>query len=72
MQRSRKALLQRRALKKAICGRNHLYTVSVSLLLVLWGLVFLLNIWISHGDGYNGQSQLKFLFICFIFLLGTF
>ncbi|KAL7200036.1 hypothetical protein ACSBR2_022194 [Camellia fascicularis] len=56
MQRSRKALLQRRALKKAICGRNHLYTVSVSLLLVLWGLVFLLNIWISHGDGYNDGS----------------
>ncbi|KAL7227927.1 hypothetical protein ACSBR1_022744 [Camellia fascicularis] len=53
MRRSRKAPLQRRALKKAICGRKHLYTVSVSLLLVLWGLVFLLNIWISHGDGYN-------------------
>ncbi|XAR57462.1 hypothetical protein NMG60_11025616 [Bertholletia excelsa] len=53
MQRSRKALLQRRALRKAICGWRNLYTISLSLLLLLWGLVFLLNIYIGHGDGYD-------------------
>ncbi|XP_075519049.1 SUN domain-containing protein 4-like [Primulina tabacum] len=51
MQRSRRALLQRRALEKAIYGRNQLYKVSLSFVIVLWGLVFLLNIWIGHGDG---------------------
>ncbi|XP_057469816.1 SUN domain-containing protein 4-like isoform X1 [Actinidia eriantha] len=56
MQRSRKALLQRRALKNAICGRNHLYTVTLSMLLVMWGLVFLLNIWISQGAKNNDAS----------------
>lgn len=55
MQRSRKALLHRRALNE-IFGRNHWFTVSLSLLLVMWGLVFLLNIWISRGDGYEDGS----------------
>ncbi|KAK3016460.1 hypothetical protein RJ639_007709 [Escallonia herrerae] len=55
MQRSRKALLQRRASKKALFGRK-LYTLSVSLAFVLWGLVFLLNIWISRGDGHKDGS----------------
>ncbi|XP_043719754.1 SUN domain-containing protein 4-like isoform X2 [Telopea speciosissima] len=51
MQRSRRALLQRRASEKAITGRKSLYyKVSLSLLAVLWVLVFLLNLWISHGD----------------------
>ncbi|XP_042492812.1 SUN domain-containing protein 4-like isoform X2 [Macadamia integrifolia] len=51
MQRSRRALLQRRALEKTSTGRKCLhYKVSLSLLAVLWGLVFLLNLWISLGD----------------------
>ncbi|KAL2893919.1 SUN domain-containing protein 4 [Bienertia sinuspersici] len=52
MQRSRKALLQRRALKKAI-GKNQFYKFSLSVVFVLWGLVFLLNSWISHGNGHH-------------------
>lgn len=54
MQRSRKALLHRRALEKAIYGRSHLYKVSLSLAVVLWGFFFLLNFWTGHGDGYRG------------------
>ncbi|CAN4119679.1 unnamed protein product [Withania somnifera] len=50
MQRSRRALLQRRALEKAIYGRNQAFKVSVSAVAVLWALVFLLNLWIGHGD----------------------
>ncbi|KAH6795363.1 hypothetical protein C2S51_036349 [Perilla frutescens var. frutescens] len=57
MQRSRKALLQRRALEEAICGRSRLYKVSLSAVVVLWGLVFLLNIWIGHGDGHAEKSE---------------
>ncbi|KAH9626466.1 hypothetical protein KSS87_006426 [Heliosperma pusillum] len=49
MQKSRRALLQRRALGKVI-GRDQLFKFSLSLVIVLWGLVFLLNLWISHGD----------------------
>ncbi|XP_021889641.1 uncharacterized protein SLP1 [Carica papaya] len=56
MQRSRRALLQRRALEKANTGRNHLYKVSLSLVFVLWGLVFLLSLWISYGDSYRDAS----------------
>lgn len=50
MQRSRRALLQRRALEKAIYGRNRAYKVSLSAVAFLWALVFLLNLWIGHGD----------------------
>uniref|UniRef100_A0A5B6YMN7 SUN domain-containing protein n=1 Tax=Davidia involucrata TaxID=16924 RepID=A0A5B6YMN7_DAVIN len=57
MQRSRRALLQRRALENVISGRNRLYTVSLSLVVVLWGLVFLLNLWIGHSDGYKDESE---------------
>ncbi|XP_057793769.1 SUN domain-containing protein 4 [Salvia miltiorrhiza] len=57
MQRSRKALLQRRAVKEAICGRSRLYKVSLSVVVVLWGLVFLLNSWIGHGDGQAERSD---------------
>lgn len=67
MQRSRRALLQRRALKKDICGRNRLYKVSLSLVVLLWGLVFLLNIWIGRSDGYKGSHRQEFL-ILFSFL----
>ncbi|XP_021775288.1 uncharacterized protein slp1-like [Chenopodium quinoa] len=55
MQRSRRSLLQRRDLQKAI-GRNHLYKYSLSLVIVLWGLVFLLSPWISNGDGNQDES----------------
>ncbi|KAH0712567.1 hypothetical protein KY289_008526 [Solanum tuberosum] len=50
MQRSRRALLQRRALEKAIYGRERAYKFSLSAVAVLWTLVFLLNLWIGHGD----------------------
>ncbi|KAF2297198.1 hypothetical protein GH714_019289 [Hevea brasiliensis] len=56
MKRSRRALLQRRAFQKAISGRTHLCRVSLSLFLALWGLFFLFSLWISHGDGYRGES----------------
>ncbi|KAH8480427.1 hypothetical protein H0E87_030619 [Populus deltoides] len=56
MQRSRRAFLERRALEKDIRGKNQFYKVSLSLVFVLWGLVFLLSIWISHGDGYTDGS----------------
>ncbi|CBI17031.3 unnamed protein product, partial [Vitis vinifera] len=61
MQRSRRALLQRRALEKAIIGRSRLYKVSLSLVFVLWGLVFLLSLWISHGDGYQDGSGMPLI-----------
>lgn len=57
MQRSRKALLERRALKQSFYGRNHLYKVSLSLAVVLWVFLFLLNLWIGHGDGYKDGSE---------------
>lgn len=60
MQRSRRALLQRRDLKKAI-GRKCLYKYSLSLVILLWGLVFLLNSWISHGDGHQDESGARAL-----------
>lgn len=63
MQRSRRAFLQRRALEKAISGRNLLYKVSLSLVVAFWGLVFLLNLWIGHGDGYRGNSLINHLIL---------
>jgi len=54
MQRSRKALLERRAVEKATSGRSYLYKISLSLVFVLWGLVFLFSLWISCGYGYGG------------------
>ncbi|KAL8060035.1 hypothetical protein ABFX02_03G127100 [Erythranthe guttata] len=57
MQRSRRALQQRRALEDAVCGRNRLYKVSLSVVVVLWGLVFLLNTWIGHGHGQKEVSE---------------
>ncbi|KAL9273930.1 SUN domain-containing protein [Drosera capensis] len=53
MQRSRKALLQRRALEKVL-GRNRLFKLSLSLAIVLWGL--LLNFWIRHSTGDTDTS----------------
>ncbi|XP_020547428.1 uncharacterized protein SLP1 isoform X2 [Sesamum indicum] len=57
MQRSRRALLQRRALEESICGRNRLYKVSVSVVVILWGLVFFLNTWIGHGDFHKAKPE---------------
>ncbi|KAI9099567.1 hypothetical protein K1719_024572 [Acacia pycnantha] len=57
MQRSRKTLLQRRASEKAAGGRSHLYNVSLSLVFILWGLVFLFSLWISHGHGFRDGSE---------------
>lgn len=67
MQRSRRALLQRRALEDTIGGasRNRLYTVSVSAVVVLWGLTFLLNTWNGNGDGQRGQSIIYILLLQF-------
>lgn len=57
MQRSRRALLQRRAL--GFGGRSRLYKVSLSLVFVLWGLVFLFSLWFSRGDGYRDGSTVS-------------
>ncbi|CAK8564724.1 unnamed protein product [Lathyrus sativus] len=57
MQRSRKALLQRRAIEKAANGRNCVYKVSLSLVFVLWGLVLLFSLWLSSGNGYRDASE---------------
>nr|CAD1818151.1 unnamed protein product [Ananas comosus var. bracteatus] len=60
MQRSRRALLQRRAAaleKSSVAGKKRLYEVSLSLLILSWVLIFLLNFWISHGNGYRGQGS---------------
>ena len=64
MQRSRRALLQRRDLEKTIIGQSRLYKVSLSLVFLLWGLVFLLSLWISHGNGFGGESPFEFL-LCY-------
>ncbi|KAJ1387267.1 SUN domain, partial [Sesbania bispinosa] len=56
MQRSRKALQERRAIEKASSGRDYLYKVSLSLVFVLWGLVFPFSLWISRGHGYGDGS----------------
>ncbi|KAJ1409684.1 SUN domain [Sesbania bispinosa] len=58
MQRSRKALLERRAIDKSSTGsgKNHLYEVSLSLVFVLWGLLFLFSLWISYTDGSEEHS----------------
>ncbi|XP_050364846.1 SUN domain-containing protein 4 isoform X2 [Argentina anserina] len=56
MQRSRRALLQRRALERVMSGRSRLYKVSLSLVLALWGFVFLISLWFSQGDGYRDSS----------------
>ncbi|KAJ8627896.1 hypothetical protein MRB53_021203 [Persea americana] len=52
MQRSRRALLQRRALESAISVRNQRYKVSQ--FLALWALAFFLNLWICPADDYEG------------------
>ncbi|RYR55830.1 hypothetical protein Ahy_A05g021696 isoform B [Arachis hypogaea] len=52
MQRSRKALLQRRA---KTC-RSYLYKLSMSLVFVLWGLIFLYSLWISRSHGYTATD----------------
>ncbi|KAJ4847396.1 hypothetical protein Tsubulata_038584 [Turnera subulata] len=51
MQRSRRALLERRASEKA-----RWYKVSLSLAFALWGLLLLLSLWIRRGDGYRDGS----------------
>ncbi|XP_072970535.1 SUN domain-containing protein 4-like [Typha angustifolia] len=59
MQRSRRALLQRRAAleKSSVARRNRLCSVSVSVVIVSWLLIFLLNFFISHSNGYrDGQG----------------
>ncbi|XP_056162014.1 SUN domain-containing protein 4 isoform X3 [Syzygium oleosum] len=57
MQRSRRALLQRRALDRAMSCRSRFYKLSLSLVFVLWGLVLLVSLWISRGDGYRHGSE---------------
>ncbi|KAL3638603.1 hypothetical protein CASFOL_016510 [Castilleja foliolosa] len=57
MQRSRRALLRRRALENTIWGRHRFYKVSLSVVVVLWGLVFLLNTWICHVDGQKDKRE---------------
>ncbi|XP_019152088.1 PREDICTED: uncharacterized protein slp1-like isoform X2 [Ipomoea nil] len=56
MQRSRRALLQRRALEEMIWGRKFVYEVSLYLVVAIWGLVILSNSWISHGALFKGEK----------------
>ncbi|KAG9136699.1 hypothetical protein Leryth_004469 [Lithospermum erythrorhizon] len=59
MQRSRRALLQRRALEKAVWG-NRLDSVSLPVFLFVWVLVFLISPRIGHSDGnedINGMGE---------------
>ncbi|CAN8235543.1 unnamed protein product [Cochlearia groenlandica] len=58
MQRSRRALLARRRVvsETSSIGRNRLYKVSLSLVFLIWGLLFLSTLWISHGDGDKVRS----------------
>ncbi|KAG2253115.1 hypothetical protein Bca4012_100770 [Brassica carinata] len=57
MQRSRRALLLRRRVSEdASKGRNRLYKVSLSLVFLVWGLLLLSTLWISHGNGHKGNS----------------
>ncbi|KAF3782128.1 Uncharacterized protein EJ110_NYTH35139 [Nymphaea thermarum] len=54
MQRSRRALLERRkALQKIILQRKRLFRLSLSVVLLLWGFIFLLSSWIGRGNGYR-------------------
>uniref|UniRef100_A0A7N0U9A1 SUN domain-containing protein n=1 Tax=Kalanchoe fedtschenkoi TaxID=63787 RepID=A0A7N0U9A1_KALFE len=57
MQRSRRALLQRRASDKFVTGTTCIYKVSLSLVFVLWGLVLLSSLWISHSDSFRDESE---------------
>lgn len=70
MQRSRKALLHRRALESAILGRKRLYKVYVSIIFIFCGLLSLL--WIGHDNSYRGKSETALLLLffnsCFYFL----
>uniref|UniRef100_M4CI95 Serine hydroxymethyltransferase n=1 Tax=Brassica campestris TaxID=3711 RepID=M4CI95_BRACM len=57
MQRSRRALLLRRRVSEdASKGRNRLYKVSLSLVFLVWGLLLLSTLWISHGNDHKGNS----------------
>ncbi|XP_010540845.1 PREDICTED: uncharacterized protein SLP1-like [Tarenaya hassleriana] len=57
MQRSRRAfLLRRRVYENVSHGRNCFYKVSLSLVCLLWGLLFLSTLWISRGDGDRDAS----------------
>nr|VDD00816.1 unnamed protein product [Brassica rapa] len=57
MQRSRRALLLRRSVSEdASKGRNRLYKVSLSLVFLVWGLLLLSTLWISHGNDHKGNS----------------
>ncbi|XP_065881051.1 SUN domain-containing protein 4 [Euphorbia lathyris] len=57
MQRSRKALLERRAFGKAAGEKNYLRKVSLSVFIVLWGLFFLFSSWISRINGYGDEPS---------------
>ncbi|KAF3787592.1 Uncharacterized protein EJ110_NYTH22639 [Nymphaea thermarum] len=70
MQRSYRTLLQRRgALANFFLLKKRLYTVSVPLVLISWGLIFLLNLWMGldikeaftskrNGSFYPGERQI--------------
>ncbi|KAG2321681.1 hypothetical protein Bca4012_057577 [Brassica carinata] len=59
MQRSRKGLLnrRRRVSESASNERNRLYKVSLSLVFLIWGLLLLSTLWISHGNRDKGDPD---------------
>lgn len=54
MQRSRKALRRRRrASENSVLSRKRLYKTSLSLVFILWGLFFVLNLCVGHVNNYR-------------------
>ncbi|CAN6475471.1 unnamed protein product [Victoria cruziana] len=53
MHRLWSALLQRRGANIFLLRKKQFYKVSVPVVLIAWGLAFLLNLWMGLGDGYK-------------------
>lgn len=58
MQRSCRT--RRRVSVNKFNGRNSFYKVSLSLVFLLWVLLFFSTLLISHGDGAKGNLQVLF------------
>ncbi|PON95161.1 Galactose-binding domain-like [Trema orientale] len=44
-------------MEKTITQRSRFYKVSLSLVFVLWGLLFLFSLWIRRGDGHEDSDK---------------
>ncbi|KAK9085595.1 hypothetical protein Sjap_026006 [Stephania japonica] len=53
-----KSSFAKKSFDECLTCRNHrLYKVSLSVIVVFWGLVLLLSIWISQGNSYGGKKN---------------